>query len=144
MRVKRLLVTVALPVIFLVSTACSSSPSDAASSARNLPDYAYRSAQATRGYQIALEQKGLLARLPCYCGCGQDPQYKSLADCFFEESGDFRSHAANCQVCLDEADDAARWKAQGLSTKAIRDQIDKDYEGRGKPTDTPPVLDGAI
>ncbi len=141
MRVKRLLVTVALPAMSLVLTTCSSPAPEAASSVQGLPDYAYRSAQATRGYQIALEEKDLLARLPCYCGCGQDPQYKSLADCFFEESGDFRSHAANCQVCLDEAEDAARWKAQGLPTKAIRDQIDRNYEGRGKPTDTPPVLD---
>ncbi len=140
MRVKQLLLTVSVSGLFLVLAACSSSPSGTASPVPRLPDYAYRSAQATRGYEIALREKTLLTCLPCYCGCGQDPQYKDLADCFFEGSG-FRSHAANCQVCLDEAEDAARWKAQGLPTKSIRDRIDSSYKGRGKPTDTPPILD---
>ncbi|MHB0869821.1 MAG: PCYCGC motif-containing (lipo)protein [Chloroflexota bacterium] len=104
-----------------------------------LPDYAYRSALALRGYQIAVRETALLAQLPCYCGCGQDPQYLNLRDCFLDDQGEFRSHGANCQVCLEEAEDAARWKNQGLSPGEIRARIDGEYEGRGKPTDTPPV-----
>lgn len=106
-----------------------------------LPEYAYRSALALKGYQIATAERDLLARLPCYCGCGQDPQYQNLRDCFLDEEGEFRSHGANCQVCLEEAEDAAQWKVQGLSVKEIRDRIDGKYEGRGKPTDTPPVTE---
>lgn len=72
--------------------------------------------------------------------CGQDPeQYRNLRDCFMDEQGEFRSHGANCQVCLEEAEDAAQWRAQGLATKEIRDRVDGKYGGRGKPTDTPPV-----
>ena len=107
--------------------------------AAGLPDYAYRSAMALKGYQIAVAEKDLLAVLPCYCGCGHDPQYKNLRDCFLDEKGEFRSHGANCEVCQEEARDAAGWKAQGLSPKEIRQRIDKAYEGRGKPTDTPPI-----
>ncbi len=148
----------ALPVLLLTVAGCASSGTDTAPSsaapsseaapspeagaeAPGLPDYAYRSAQATRGYQIALKERELLAKLPCYCGCGQDQKYKNLRDCFLDEQGEFNSHAANCQVCLEEAEGASRWKAQGLTTKAIRGQIDAAYEGRGKPTDTPPVED---
>ncbi len=108
--------------------------------AEGLPDYAYRSALALRGYQIAVKETALLTQLPCYCGCGQDPQqYLNLRDCFMDDQGEFRSHGANCQVCLEEAEDAAQWKDQGLSAREIRLRIDARYEGRGKPTDTPPI-----
>ena len=104
--------------------------------AEGLPDYAYRSADALRGYEIAVAEQELVSRLPCYCGCGQDPKFKSLLSCFMDENGEFNSHGANCQVCLEEAEDAFRWKAEGHSTKQIRGLIDTAYEGRGDPTDT--------
>ncbi len=124
-------------LLFLGSCAPPSPPEP---EVQGLPDYAYRSAQALKGYQTAAKEGELLSRLPCYCGCGQDPeQYRNLRDCFMDEQGEFRSHGANCQVCLEEAEDAAQWKAQGLATKEIRDRIDGKYGERGKPTDTPPV-----
>lgn len=104
-----------------------------------LPDYAFRSALAVKGYSIAFAEQELLSRLPCYCGCGQDSKYKHLRDCFINDQGEFQSHGANCEVCLEEARDAAAWKVEGLSEKEIRARIDAEYEGRGKPTDTPPV-----
>jgi hypothetical protein len=107
----------------------------------SLPDYAYRSAAALKGYQIAVRENELLVRLPCYCGCGQDEQYRNLRDCFLDDKGEFRSHGANCQICLDETEDAAQWKGQGLPIKEIRARIDQKYEDRGKPTDTPPVAE---
>ncbi len=106
-----------------------------------LPDYAYRSAMALKGYQIAVLEKDLLAKLPCYCGCGKDKQFQNLRDCFLNEQGDFNSHGANCEVCQEEARDAVAWKKQGMTVKQIRDRIDKEYEGRGTPTDTPPVTE---
>ena len=142
-------------LLALVASACAPSPSvqpaedvaaldestGAVSAPEGLPEYAYRSAQAARGYQIAIAEKELLSRLPCYCGCGQDAEhYRNLADCFYGSDGGFNSHAANCQICLEEAEDAAKWKGQGFSTREIRNRIDAGYEGRGNPTDTPPVL----
>ena len=149
-----LLAAVALATVAVVIlTGCGSSPTAGQATAKlptpestvqvdpaaGLPDYAYRSAAALKAYQIAVADKDLLAVLPCYCGCGQDPQYKNLRDCFLDGKGEFRSHGANCEVCQEEARDAANWKAQGLSPKEIRQRIDKAYEGRGKPTDTPPI-----
>jgi hypothetical protein len=122
-------------------TASSPDAVVAASNEEGFPDYVYRSALALKGYQIAVKERDLLSKLPCYCGCGQDSEYLNLLDCFLDPEGGFRSHGANCQVCLEEAEDAARWKSEGLSTREIRDLIDAEYEGRGPPTDTPPVTD---
>lgn len=149
----------ALPALLLALASCDSPGADeaqpiraqssegvrfveaAAAEVEGLPDYAYRSAEAIRGYQIAVRERELLARLPCYCGCGQEERYKNLRDCFLDEQGAFNSHGANCRVCLVETEDAARWKARGLSVKEVRARIEASYEGRGKPTDTPPVED---
>ena len=113
----------------------------ASSGASGLPSYAYRSAAALKGYQIAVAQGDLLARMPCYCGCGQDPRYKNLRDCFMDEKGKFNSHGANCAICTDEAEDVEQWREEGLTAKQIREHIDGKYQGRGKPTDTPPVVE---
>ncbi len=140
MKRKGLLAVVAVLALLAILAGCERSTPEEPKP-EGLPEYAYRSALAMKGYQTAVAEKELLARLPCYCGCGQDPQYQNLRDCFLEESGEFRSHGANCQVCLEEAQDAALWKSQGLTLKEIRDRIDSQYEGRGKPTDTPPVAE---
>lgn len=103
------------------------------------PDYVYRSAQALRGYQLAVDNQDMLTYLPCYCGCGQDSTFKNLKDCFISDDGEFNPHGANCLICLEEVEDAMEWKGQGLSLKEIRDKIDAKYEGRGAPTDTAPV-----
>ncbi len=148
---KRLLGPIVL-LLAAVVTGCASSGSQANAvptkesepeipAVEGLPDYAYRSATALKGYQIAVLEKDLLARLPCYCGCGQDPQFKNLRDCFLDAEGKFNSHGANCGVCVEEAMDAYTWKQQGMSVKEVRDRIDKEYEGRGKPTDTAPVTE---
>ncbi len=105
----------------------------------DFPDYVYRSAQALRGYQLAVANQELLTHLPCYCGCGEDPLFKNLKDCFISDDGQFNPHGANCLVCLEEVEDAMTWKGQGLGLKEIRERIDTKYEGRGEPTDTPPV-----
>jgi hypothetical protein len=104
-----------------------------------LPDYAYRSAQALQGYRMAVVEQELLARLPCYCGCGKDRSYRNLRDCFISAQGVFNPHGANCLVCIEQVEDAVVWKEQGLGTREIRTRTDIKYQGRGTPTDTPPV-----
>ena len=111
-----------------------------------LPDYAYRSESALKGYRTAVQYRTLLKRLPCYCGCGKDPSFTNLADCFFnsqsDKQGEFNSHAANCAVCLEEAEDAAKWHEQGMSLAQIRQSIDDKYRERGPATDTPAIAPG--
>lgn len=149
MKQKALVATVLLALALVLAAGCSSkggasppkSGSSAAAAVGELPEYAYRSALSLKGYQIAVRERELLSRLPCYCGCGADAQYQSLRDCFLNEDGLFNSHGANCQVCLEEAVDADDWKGRGRPVKEIRAKIDAKYQGRGKPTDTPPVDD---
>jgi len=127
-------VILALTVIPILA-ACS------AGSSEGLPKYAYRSAASLEGYKIAVAHPDLLAQMPCYCGCGSDPAFKNLRDCFLNENGEFNAHAANCMICIEEAKDASKWQNEGLSVKQIRERIDQDYQGRGNPTDTPPVTE---
>ncbi len=89
-----------------------------------------------------MKYRELLTRLPCYCGCGLDAQYMSLADCFFDATGGFNAHAANCAVCLEEAEDAALWHGQGMSLAAVREGIDQKYQERGPSTNTPVINPG--
>jgi hypothetical protein len=128
-------IALALGIVFLLAGCGPGQPG----SDEGLPEYAYRSAQALRGYRIAVAEQELLSRLPCYCGCGEDPAYRNLRDCFIFEDGVFNPHGANCLVCLEQAEDAMKWKGQGLSTREIRERTDAEYRGRGTPTETPPV-----
>lgn len=107
-----------------------------------VPEYAYRSEAALQGYRTAGEHRALLARMPCYCGCGQDPQYTSLESCFFSPQGGFNSHAANCAVCLEEAEDATQWRREGMTLAQIRQAIESKYQERGPATQTPSILPG--
>lgn len=105
------------------------------------PEFVYRSGESLEGYKIAAANQDILEQIPCYCGCQQDREkYQNLKDCFYNrETGDFDEHAASCAICLEEARDVKQWKDEGLSLKEIRERIDSKYEGRGEPTDTPPV-----
>ena len=131
-----------LALAILALAALASACAQGQRSNSDLPDYAYRSEAALKGYQTALEHRGLLTRLPCYCGCGKDPQYTSLADCFFDPKGGYNSHASNCAVCLEEAEDAAQWRKQGMGLAGVRQSIDDKYQGRGPTTETPPIAPG--
>jgi hypothetical protein len=112
---------------------------DGTLSAEGLPRYAYRSEMALAGYRFAVAEPSLLAQLPCYCGCVALDGFENLRDCFIDGNGRFNSHGANCQTCIDEALDAKRLLTEGRSTREIRRIVDAAYQGRGKPTNTPPV-----
>jgi hypothetical protein len=103
------------------------------------PEFVYRSEESLDGYRIAASNQAVFERIPCYCGCKQDPEkYKSLKDCFYDrKTGDYDEHAAGCTTCLDEAIDIGQWLKDGLSAKEIRASIDAKYAERGEPTDTP-------
>ncbi len=66
----------------------------------------------------------------------------SLADCFFDSDSGYNAHAANCAVCLEEAEDAALWYGQGMSLSEVRQGIDQKYQERGPSTRTPPITLG--
>jgi hypothetical protein len=100
------------------------------------PEFVYYSEKAEQGYRLAVDHQQLFEGLPCYCGCGVMPEdpHRNLLDCFINDDGSFDSHASGCEVCDDEAIDAARWQAEGKSAAEIRALIDAKYESDGPPT----------
>jgi hypothetical protein len=136
-RVSRLLVILTLSAAAGTSLGCTGQ--DGSLSSEGLPRYAYRTETALASYRYAVAEPDLLSKLPCYCGCGQLPEFLNLRDCFVDANGAFNAHGANCQTCIDEALDAKRLHAEGHSVAEIRQMIDRTYQGRGKPTNTPPV-----
>jgi hypothetical protein len=104
-----------------------------------LPSYATRSAAIRTAYDFAVgEGATILRQLPCYCSCVA-LGHTHLRDCFISDAATFDSHAAGCQVCVDEALDARAMLARGARVDEIRAAIDRTYGGIGKPTITPPV-----
>lgn len=88
-------------------------------------------------YLFALSDGAVLEALPCYCGC-VDLRHTSLRSCFVSDAGGFDSHAAGCDVCVAEALDARRLRAERRSLTEIRRHIDERYGSGGRGTITPP------
>ncbi|MBI4522707.1 MAG: hypothetical protein HY695_02715 [Deltaproteobacteria bacterium] len=72
-------------------------------------------------YQIAQDMPDLLDQLYCYCECDKHSGHRSLLSCYTD------NHAANCDVCVNEALDASRMVKQGYGMKEIRREIDRKY-----------------
>jgi hypothetical protein len=72
-------------------------------------------------YQVAQDIPDVLDHLYCYCQCDKHAGHKSLLSCYTD------NHAANCDVCVNEAMDAAKMIKQGYELKEIRRQIDRKY-----------------
>jgi hypothetical protein len=100
-------------------------------------DLSARPAAVVARYEFAHTHADLMKHLPCYCGCGPTIGHESLFACFVNGSGGNAAHAADCQVCRDEAEDAELLLAAGESPDAIRAFIDARYGGLGAPTNTP-------
>jgi hypothetical protein len=100
------------------------------------PEFVYSSPKSERGYQLAVDNQELFAKMPCYCGCGAMPEdpHRNLLDCFINDDGSFDPHASGCEVCDDIAIDAAQWQAEGKSPAEIRSLVDAKYQSFGPPT----------
>jgi hypothetical protein len=94
-----------------------------------------------QAYLFAVEHPDILAHQPCYCGCGAMGHASNL-DCFVREvkpdgTIDYDSHALNCGICVDIAQDVMRLTDEGMSQSDIRAYIDNKYSPFGPSTDTP-------
>ncbi len=130
-------------VIFsVVASGSGSTPPSASMAADGLPGYAYNSPVTLAAYQSAVANPDLFSEMPCYCGCGVQPDpHENLKDCFLEGDGGFDPHAAGCQTCVSIATDVTLLNNQGLSAKQVRQDIEAKYSGYGPSTDTPPITD---
>jgi hypothetical protein len=99
------------------------------------PPWVTRSPRTREAYEQAYARLGLMATLPCYCGCGAfKPPHVDLSTCFRRPSGQIEQHAAGCTTCQDEALDAARWDSAGVPWLEIHTRIVAAYSDVGPPT----------
>ena len=96
-------------------------------------------------YANAAQNKELLEKIPCYCGCGESAGHKNNYDCFIHENKEdgkvvWDDHGTKCGVCLEIAAQSVSDLKSGKSIKQIRQTIDEKYKsGYAKPTPTPEV-----
>jgi len=74
-----------------------------------------------RAYQVAHDMPDVLDQLYCYCECDKHSGHRSLLSCYTD------NHAANCDVCVNEALDASRMMKQGYKMTEIKRAIDRKY-----------------
>lgn len=77
--------------------------------------------QTERAYQVAQDISDVIDQLYCYCECDKHSGHLTLLSCFTD------NHAANCDICQNEALDAAKMMKQGYRMAEIRSRIDGKY-----------------
>lgn len=96
-------------------------------------------------YANTAQNKELLEKIPCYCGCGESAGHKNNYDCFIHENKEdgkvvWDDHGTKCGVCLEIAAQSVSDLKTGKSIKEIRQSIDEKYKsGYAKPTPTPEI-----
>lgn len=74
-------------------------------------------------YRAAREIPETLDGIFCYCNCADHAGHYSLLSCFASD------HAAMCDVCMSQAEQAFRLSQDGVDLDTIRDVIDRTYGG---------------
>lgn len=77
--------------------------------------------QTQTSYRVAQEIPDVLDQMYCYCECDKHSGHVTLLSCFTDD------HAANCDICQDEALAAAQLMKQGYSVAEIRSRIDRKF-----------------
>jgi len=80
--------------------------------------------QTERAYQVAQDISDVIDQLYCYCECDKHSAHVTLLSCFTD------NHAANCDICQDEALEAAKMMKQGIGMAEIRSRIDGKFSRR--------------
>ena len=74
-----------------------------------------------QAYQIARQYRDLLDVIYCYCYCEKTIGHKSLLSCYVDR------HAANCDICMNEAIYAASFYDKGFDMVQVRKAVDKKF-----------------
>jgi hypothetical protein len=77
--------------------------------------------QVAKGYRIAQENRELLDSIYCYCRCKENMGHKSLLTCYTN------THAANCNICLNQAFYAYNLYKKGHDFGQVREAVDKKF-----------------
>ena len=74
-------------------------------------------------YSAARKIPEVLDSLYCYCDCAKHSGHKSLLSCYVD------THAAYCDVCIDEALMAKALHDRGAKVTVIRKAVDERFSG---------------
>ena len=101
----------------------ATSPAPALVETRPLQPASNYQGRAAEAYRIAAEIPGVIDQLYCYCKCKENPMFKhkTLLTCYTD------NHAAECGICMQEAEMASRMTKEGKSPPEIRAAVDKYY-----------------
>jgi hypothetical protein len=80
-------------------------------------------------YHLAQANPDVYAQVPCYCGCQDMLGHRNLEDCFVTPDGAWESHAAGCQVCIDESQMVMRMMARGMGPQMMGDRVTAGFGG---------------
>ncbi|MGD0079848.1 MAG: PCYCGC motif-containing (lipo)protein [Methanoregula sp.] len=97
-----------------------------------LPEYALASDRIKEAYLFARDNPEKLDGITCYCGCMQMAHNgrihkRGLLDCFIKEDGEYESHGAYCQMCVDDTLQVKGLYAQGMGKTQIQAIIDAKH-----------------
>lgn len=98
-------------------------------------------------YAFAAQNKEVLKRIPCYCGCVREGHTSNLS-CFvsgFRADGApvWTDHSFSCPMCVHIAQEVMLMSKQGLPVDRIRKEIEVHYGTEGPSTNTPVVKESS-
>ena len=76
---------------------------------------------AAEAYAAARSAPAVLDGVYCHCNCSRTVGHRSLLSCFESD------HGAYCDICMGEAQLAARLAAQGKTLQQVRRAIDRQF-----------------
>jgi hypothetical protein len=74
-------------------------------------------------YAFAKANADTYTQVPCFCGCADMLGHRNLEDCFVTPDGAWESHAAGCNVCIEESQMVTRMMGGGMAPSMMRDRI---------------------
>jgi len=80
-------------------------------------------------YGFASANPGIYEQVPCFCGCADMLGHRNLEDCFVTPDGAWESHAAGCQVCIQESQMVMRMMGRGMGPQMMNDRITAEFGG---------------
>ena len=80
-------------------------------------------------YEHARANPEVYTQVPCFCGCQDMLGHRNLEDCFVTPDGAWESHAAGCQVCIDESRMVMRMMGRGMGPQMMRGRIVGEFGG---------------
>lgn len=80
-------------------------------------------------YGFASTNPGIYEQVPCFCGCQDMLAHRNLEDCFVTPDGGWESHAAGCQVCIQESQMVMRMMGRGMGPQMMNDRITAEFGG---------------